>query len=78
MLESNMIRKQSSGRVRLSVVAIAIMVLFVGTAAAQDSPVATPQSALGTAVIPLGDSVADGPFLRRQAQKAGSGNGATL
>jgi hypothetical protein len=54
MLESNMIRKQSSGRVRLSVVAIAIMVLFVGTAAAQDSPVATPQSALGTAVIPLG------------------------
>lgn len=60
-----------SALMRLSVVAIVIMVLAVGTAAAQDPVLAAPQSPPGTSAIPLGDySVTDCRSLRSQAQKA--------
>jgi len=54
MLEQDNKPKHCSALVRVSSVAIAVMVLIVGTVAAQDSPLAAPQSALGTASIPLG------------------------
>jgi outer membrane protein len=54
MLEQDNTRKHRSALVRVSFVTIAIMILIVGTAAAQDSPLPAPQSALGTAAIPLG------------------------
>src|SRR5271170_466315 len=45
--------KYRSAVVHLPVVAIAAMVLIVGTAAAQDPSLAPPQSALGNAALPL-------------------------
>ena len=54
MLERDTKREHCPAMLRLSVGAIAITVLAVGTAAAQDSPVAPPQSAPGTSACPLG------------------------
>jgi outer membrane protein TolC len=53
MLENNSLRRRWPAAVRLSLAAIAIVVLAVGTAPAQVSSPATPENALGTPAIPL-------------------------
>ncbi len=53
MLEKNKKRKYFSVVVRLSVVAIAVMILAIGTAVAQDPTLLAPQNAIGTPAIPL-------------------------
>jgi outer membrane protein len=54
MLERNTKRKRFSASVRLSVVAVAILVLAAGTAEAQDPVLVTPQGVPGNPTIPFG------------------------
>jgi outer membrane protein len=72
MLERDKKRKHVSTLVRLSVVAIALMVFAVGTAAAQDPALAVPQNAVGTSVIQLGGLFGDGLSF---STAAGEGSG---
>jgi outer membrane protein TolC len=72
MLERDRKRKHFSAVERLWVVAIALMVLAVGSATAQDPNLAIPPNAIGTSAIPLGKLFGDGLSFSTAA-RAGSG-----
>jgi hypothetical protein len=54
MLERNNRQKRLSAVVRVPVITLAVMVLALGTADAQDPPLLAPQSAQGDSAIPFG------------------------
>jgi outer membrane protein len=72
MIERDKKPRHVSTLVRLSVVAIALTVLAVGTATSQDPALAVPQNAVETTVIPLGRLFGDGLSFSTAAS-AGSG-----
>jgi len=72
MLEGDRKRKHFSAVVRLWVVAIALLVLTVGSATSQDPNLAVPPNAVGTSAIPLGKLFGDGLYFSTAAS-AGSG-----